>query len=943
MSEMEEEGDGELFHYGILRKSGRYPWGSGKDEYTRSMTFQDMVANLKGQGVAYKDMAKAMGLDPAVEKDFSLTALRDTITIAKETVITEETHRLVTLRDKQYSIQAMVKATGIPQATIRLRLKNADNLQKESIKATASVIREAVDKHGILDVGKGNNFDLGISPERYRTAISVLRDEGYERHLLKIQIPGSKNFTNQVVLVPKGTGFSGASKLRNQIETTAKWSLDDGRTFLGIHPPISLSSKRIKIEHSSEKDGVIYVRPDVNDLSMGKNKYAQVRIAVDGTHYMKGVAIVTKDIPAGVDVVYHSAKKVGTPLKSDDPNASAVLKKMKTDETGAVDKDNPFGSSIKRQIIEVGKDGKEKNTSVMNLLREEGDWETWTNSLPAQMLSKQPQPFIRSQLAETTKKYKLQVDEINSINNPVLRRKLLEKLSDKIESDAVDLRAAALPHQKTAVIIPVPKMNPNEVYAPRFETGERVVLIRYPHGGRFEIPEVTVNNNNPAAKKLLGDAPDAIGIHPKIAEKLSGADFDGDTVTIIPNAVGKVRSAATLGRAGYEFEKGLNGFDPKQKYGGFVQDKNADGSPKVDKKGDPIGNFKLMKNTGQEMGMITNLITDMSIQGARPDHMVRAVKHSMVVIDAEKHQLNYRQSAIDNGITQLNKVYRSEGTGAGTLISRATAKQFVDERKLRLAQQGGPIDERGAKVFVPTNRTVSKFDKKTGTYLPETVKRQQQEKRLALTDDAHSLVSDRKHPVEVIYADHANAMKALANSTRLGASKIGTPKINKEAKRVYKAEVDDLVRQLHEAQKQKPLERQANRIANAVITQKRQEDPTLRFDKDRLTKVEKQARDGAWARMGLERSKITITDSAWDAIQAGAVSATTFREILSGNYVKQERLFELALPKVHPVVSNPALSRAKAMLDAGLTNADIARQLGVSPSTLRAALIKAGA
>ena len=68
------------------------------------------------------------------------------------------------------------------------------------------------------------------------------------------------------------------------------------------------------------------------------------------------------------------------------------------------------------------------------------------------------------------------------------------------------------------------------------ENGERVVLIRHPHGGTFEIPELTVNNKNPDARKIVGTikSQDAIGIHHKVAEHLSGADFDGDTVLVIP-------------------------------------------------------------------------------------------------------------------------------------------------------------------------------------------------------------------------------------------------------------------------------------------------------------------------------------------------------------------------------------------------------------------------
>lgn len=44
------------------------------------------------------------------------------------------------------------------------------------------------------------------------------------------------------------------------------------------------------------------------------------------------------------------------------------------------------------------------------------------------------------------------------------------------------------------------------------------------------------------------------------------------------------------------------------------------------------------------MGVISNLITDMTLRGADEKELARAVKHSMVVIDAEKHGLDYKRS-----------------------------------------------------------------------------------------------------------------------------------------------------------------------------------------------------------------------------------------------------------------------------------------------------------
>jgi hypothetical protein len=925
----------ELRHYGILRKSGRYPWGSGKDEYTRSKTFYQIVDGLKAQGIPDVDIAKAVGL--------SVADLRSTRTIAKEEIIREQTFRAVALRDKGTSISAIAADLGIPAPTVRLRLKNSEDMKESALRSTANVIRKNVDEHDIVDIGKGTELNvgtaskMGISPEKLKAAIAVLRDEGYETYTLRTKNVGTNHFTNQQVIVKPGVSFGDAKKMTDRIHTMGEWTENDGLTYFGIHPPLSINSNRLKVNFAEDggtaQDGVVYVRPGVHDLDMGKNTYAQVRIAIDGTHFIKGMAVQNPDLPPGIDLVFNTNKPRSV-------GKLGALKELKDDP------ENPFGSVIKRQIVDTDpKTGKERVKSAINLVNEEGDWHDWRKSIPSQMLAKQPHTLIKSQLQETRDQVHARLDEISKITNPVVRKKAFEDFADQIDSDAVDLRAAAMPRQRTQVIIPMPKMPKNEIYAPNFETGEKVVLIRYPHGGRFEIPEVTVNNNNRTAKRLLGNAVDAIGIHPSVAERLSGADFDGDTVVVIPNRAGKIKGSQSMGSAAKVYEDGLKNFDPKRQYGGYEE---------VNGK----GNFKLMTNTGKEMGMITNLITDMSIQGAKPEHVVRAVKHSMVVIDAEKHKLDYKKSEQQNGISQLRELYQTrtlpDGSrkvgGASTLLSQATAEKRIPERKLRSAKNGGPINPPagqrghdpnlpvGAKVFENTNRMQSKYDPKTRTYLDEKVPKMQKEKRLALTDNAFDLVRDKADPVERLYADHANAMKEMANQARLRAARTPNPPVNEKAKVVYKSEVDDLVYQLRAAQKQKPLDRRADVIAGAFVKARHREDPLLRTDLDRKKKVERQAKAAARARLGLKKPVITISDRQWDAIQAGAVSSSRLRDILA--YADKKRVQELSMPRANTVMTPAITARAKAMLAAGATNADIAASLGIPASTLRDAALR---
>ena len=186
--------------------------------------------------------------------------------------------------------------------------------------------------------------------------------------------------------------------------------------------------------------------------------------------------------------------------------------------------------------------------SAINKLKEEGDWNKMSKTLSSQFLSKQPIQLIKKQLDLTYKDRVSELDEIMAYTNPTIKKKLLLDFANECDGAAVHMQAAALPRQSTKVILPVPALKDNEIYAPTYKDGEIVSLIRYPHGGTFEIPQLKVNNKNKTAVSVLGkDIIDAVGINPKVAERLSGADFDGDFVMVIPtNSKVRIKSTPAL-------------------------------------------------------------------------------------------------------------------------------------------------------------------------------------------------------------------------------------------------------------------------------------------------------------------------------------------------------------------------------------------------------------
>jgi predicted DNA binding protein len=305
----------------------------------------------------------------------------------------------------------------------------------------------------------------------------------------------------------------------------------------------------------------------------------------------------------------------------------------------------------------------------------------------------------------------------------------------------------------------------------------------------------------------------------------------------------------------------------------------------------------------------------------------------MVVIDAEKHSLDFRRSEADNGIAALRKKYQANasGRGASTLISRARSRTDILDRKERSAAKGGPIDPKtGKKVFEDTGKSRTIVDV-NGTQ--HVVLKKIQSTKLAETSDAHTLSSGTV--IEKVYADHSNRLKALANQARKATLSIKSKPYSSSAKETFKSDVESLNSKLNLALRNAPLERQAQVIANATLKLKIQANPELRLkeNKAELKRVKSQALIGARMRTGADKQKFDITDTEWSAIQAGAISAHKLDQILT--YADLDRIKTLATPKTPPKLTPTNVAKAKGLLARGYSWADIAESMGVSVSTVQ--------
>ena len=904
-----------LMHYGMPKRSGRYPWGSGENPYQHSGDFLSRIEQLKKEGWSEtpENIMKEFGL--------TTTQYRTEKRLATHERRMLDVARAKSLREDGLGYTEIGREMGMSESTIRSLLNQHSESRMNAAKKTADFLREQINTKGMIDVGAEVERELGVSREKLNEALHILELEGYP--VYKGGIPQATNpgkQINQMVICPPGTEHSEIYNYENVHSLSEYVSHDGGETFDKFVYPKSMDSSRLKIRYAEEggidKDGVVEIRRGVDDLSLGESHYAQVRILVDGNKYIKGMAVYSDDMPDGVDVIFNTNK-------SKSVDKMDVLKNIKDDP------ENPFGSLIKPggQSYYIDENG-ERQLSLINKRSEQGDWDEWKDALPSQFLSKQSLSLAKKQLNLAASDKMAEFDEICSLTNPTIKKHLLSKFADECDSAAVHLQAAALPGQKYHVIIPVNSLSDTEVYAPNYENGTKLALIRYPHGGTFEIPILTVNNKNVAAKNLIGaDAIDGIGINSKVAARLSGADFDGDTVMCIPthDKYGKVKIASTPPL------KGLEGFDPKMAY--------------PERPG-----MKYMKNTGTQMGIISNLITDMTLKGASQDELARAVRHSMVVIDAEKHKLDYKQSEIDNGIASLKKKYQRyvdedgnvhEG-GASTLISRAKSEVSVDKR------QGTPLVNLKGKRWYDSSKpegaliyktaddveyTVNKVNKRTGEVTTVTRRKKQPSTRMAETDDPYTLISDANTPMERAYAEYASKMKALANKARKEMMTAGKINYSSAANQIYKKEVASLLSKLNLSRLNAPKEREAQRRANAEVLAKTRSNPNMKpgdvkkLRQQALTKYRLQV--GSISR---RKRNIDITDNEWNAIQSGAVSESILKKILDNTDV--DKLRQRATPKNTSTLSSAKINRIKSLSNSNYTVGEIAKILGVSPSTV---------
>ena len=958
--------------------SGRYRKGSGekykKNTYQSLVRFREFVERERDSGKTDAQIRASM--DHMSKKMFDARIQLSQDAIAKNTAkIARKMH------DQGTSKREIARRLSVSDGTIRNYLKPDYMDRFDNSGSLVDKLKKNVDSLGYVDVGKGVAAIMGCSKDDLGKAVATLTEMGYKLYSgkgqkgerLSVKQLTTGNDTPMAVLVKEGVtkGEVVRAILDAKVRLpspTPEVKMKDGvvqdpdGNYISDTPfkPASVDSSRILIRYAEEggldKDGLIEVRRTAPDLDMGKAHYAQVRIAVDDKLYIKGMAVPSDDIPEGYDIVVNSNKPQGSPLDK-------VLKPMKDDPA------NPFGASIKpeEKLIRCQKyytdpvTG-EKKLSAINVVNEEGDWDTWNKALSSQFLFKQPLALIKEQLSKAYESKAGEFEEIMSLTNPTVKKLMLNDFADSCQTAQWKMSGAPIAGQSTQVLLPLTTLKEydpkdkggvvGEVYAPAYPDGQELVLCRFPMADISELPRVINNLSNKEGQKLIGTSSiEAIGVSPGVRQQMSGADNDGDTCIAMPDNVDGVRRIDT--RKMYDEMKD---FDPAQ----FARKETDVPTKDRTKKNGYRGKDEWDK--GFEMGSVSNLIMDMNAANAPESERIRAMKHSMVVIDAEKHNYDWQASEKEFGIKELKIKYQGgPDAGAATIVSRRKRDVTIKERKQGV-EMYNPVTgkkrilyydpETGEKLYTDTGRTYKEGKYKTddeGRFVrnedgkkvwEETGKVKEAKSKVKLlnyVDDAFEVTSggSKENPgssKEAAYAENANRYKDLEKRARAEFIKIQDNYVDNEAKAKYAVEVASITAKINTAEKNAPYERQAQMLAGKMYNQNQENYDTPDDEKKGKAKMTTRAREI----VGSKPYRIELTPREVEAINANAVTKTKIEDMYKRS--NKSKLKEAFMPADKPKLSESRISLARQMYNNGVSLLDIAAQFDVSASTVLRAL-----
>jgi AraC-like DNA-binding protein len=269
-----------LMHYGVKRRSGRYPWGSGDNPYQHGGDFLARVEELQRLGKTEKQIADELHL--------STTDLRMQVRVAKHERRALQADRARSLREDGKTLDEIASILGYANdSSVRALLNENTAANKNKAQATAEILKKELAEKGAIDVGTGVERQLGVSTGVLQEALFILETEGYNRYgvgVPQVNDPKKRTIT-PVISVPEIDQREVYQNLDLVKSVGDYHSTDGGESWDKREYPASIDSSRVKILYGDEggalKDGVIEIRRGVADLDLGDSHYAQVRRIVE--------------------------------------------------------------------------------------------------------------------------------------------------------------------------------------------------------------------------------------------------------------------------------------------------------------------------------------------------------------------------------------------------------------------------------------------------------------------------------------------------------------------------------------------------------------------------------------------------------------------------------------------------------------------------------------
>ena len=173
MNPIVEEMNDILIHYGMPRRSGRYPWGSGENPYQHSIDFLGRIETLKKSGWSETP--------ENIKNEFGLTTTqyRAQKSLAKDERRMYDVARAKSLSKDGLGPTEIGKIMGINESSVRSLLDSNSESRMLKARETADFIKKQIDTKGMIMVGAGIEHELNISKEKLNTALALLEAEGY--------------------------------------------------------------------------------------------------------------------------------------------------------------------------------------------------------------------------------------------------------------------------------------------------------------------------------------------------------------------------------------------------------------------------------------------------------------------------------------------------------------------------------------------------------------------------------------------------------------------------------------------------------------------------------------------------------------------------------------------------------------------------------------------